>query len=228
MTEETQGHKQLKNDVKEVMQNIGFNAYREVHFNLSGKKDNKGNYIDDASIDVLVKFEHRKKTFVILFECKDKQKFSDKNGSIAKLEQLKNKILSGETKVIASQDSNNLQLDNIEKVESCFILGKKADSNTCSKLSKFWSYKDLKYFKKMSYILKNWEQFEIFREFNLDFESQDVHIEDAIRIKQPGIDEMFITSLHPGLLLKIGYVVRRSSKVPDAYQRLLNLNCTTN
>ena len=157
MTEETQGHKQLKNDVKEVMQNIGFNAYREVHFNLSGKKDNKGNYIDDASIDVLVKFEHRKKTFVILFECKDKQKFSDKNGSIAKLEQLKNKILSGETKVIASQDSNNLQLDNIEKVESCFILGKKADSNTCSKLSKFWSYKDLKYFKKMSYILKNWD-----------------------------------------------------------------------
>ena len=68
---ESSGHKRLKTRIKKVMDNCKFVSDKEIHFNISGRKDEKGNWTDDFSADVLTKFKHKGKNCMIFFECKD-------------------------------------------------------------------------------------------------------------------------------------------------------------
>ena len=63
---------------------------------------------------------------------------------------------------------------------------------------------------------------EIFREFDIKFPTKKTFEEPAIQIQQEDNPTMYLLGMHPGLLLKIAYVYRRSGTKSDAYQRLIN------
>lgn len=226
MSKESIEHKKLKNDIKFIMENFHFKTYREVHFNFSGNK--RGDmYTDEASIDVLVEISYNNTTKLLLFECKDKKKPITR-GDKTKIEDLKDKLLSKKDNcyVLSNKDGFKRSfLKEITDIKYCFVFSKKLEKHNINlSKEKYWDYDILKYFKKVSPILGEWGKFEIFREFDLKFDkNENLEIRlDAIKIKQPGSNEMYLTAMEPARLLQISYVVRRASNVSEAYQRLLN------
>ncbi|MEM3526358.1 MAG: hypothetical protein QXV37_03000, partial [Candidatus Jordarchaeaceae archaeon] len=63
--DESASHRELKNKLKKIMERCKLEADREVHLNISGKKNNEGKYEDEMSVDVLVKFSYKGKNCMI-------------------------------------------------------------------------------------------------------------------------------------------------------------------
>lgn len=216
------------------MERCNFQADREVHLNLSGKKDKSGNYEDDTSIDLIVKFSYKGKNCMIFFECKDVKKITNIKKELSAWENNIEKILKKEGKVKVINSSDNMitdqDFDKVDEIRLCFVFSKNLEADKYANYQEImreksffsWDFNSLKYFNKISGILEEWTKYEIFREFNLSFETTSIHKEKAVKIKQFDFPEMYIMGLHPGLLLKISYVLRRTSQKPDAYQRMLN------
>ncbi|MEM3586199.1 MAG: DGQHR domain-containing protein [Candidatus Jordarchaeaceae archaeon] len=232
--DESASHRELKNKLKKIMERCKLEADREVHLNISGKKNNEGKYEDEMSVDVLVKFSYKGKNCMIFFECKDQREFKSirkeltawRNNISEILQDKKNvKVLNSSDKKVVSKD-----FEEIDEIKLCFVFSEKLEQKKYDEHQKIlnqfsfmgWNYRALKYYDKISQILEGWTRYEIFRELQFFFESRDTHREEAIKIKQPGFPEMYFLGLHPGLLLKIGYVSRRTSQKPLAYQRMLN------
>ena len=233
--EETEGHRRLKNKVKKIAERCDFGVDREVHLNISGSKDTTGKYEDEKSVDVLAKLDHKGKYCMIFFECKDKKEMKAINKELSAWQNNINKILSKQNKirVISSSDKNVSDKDfqQVDEIRLCFVFSEKLTSDkykiyqNIMKPYSFmiWNYRILKYYDKVSSVLEEWTKYEIFREFDFFFETLDSHKEPAVKIGQgESSPEMYMLGLHPGLLLMIGYVLRRTSNKPDAYQRVIN------
>lgn len=216
------GHKALKVELKEIMQNFGFKAYREVHFNFSDKRNKNRKYIDEGSVDLIVKISENGKNSILFFECKDTAEFKNPVTEKQRAEDIADKLKQGTVNIISAEDKGLKKTDfnNLNKVIFCFAFTKKTKLESHYDFN-IWGYPIVKYFNKISKITRTWGRYEIYREFGLNFEAKDSHTEDAIKIRQNN-REMYLIGLNPGLLLKIGYVMRRTSNVSEAYQRLLN------
>ena len=230
--QESKGHKKLKNNIYNLLKNCGFLVDKEVHFNLSGSKEN-GKYVDEFSVDVVAKF-YDGKNYLLFFECKDRKKlrqpqreFRERNAFVKELLEKRNniKILFSEAKKLKQK-----HFKDIDEVRYCFVFTQKIDPDLLSKYKKIgskfgisiWSNLDVRYFQEMSNVLMKWEKYEILRELNLPFQSVELYSIPAIKIKQNGYPEMYLTGIPPAILLRIGYVYRRASGKPLAYQRILN------
>jgi len=231
---ETESHKRLKNKLKKIMERCNFKVDREVHLNVTGKKDREGRYEDDVSIDVLAMFSYKGNKCAIVFECKDVGRVRNLKKLCSAWERNITKILDkqGTIKVISSSDRKISDGDfkQIDKIKLCWVFSdkliqKKYESHQ-DILNQYsfvgWDFRALKYYDKISAVLEAWTKYEIFREFGFFFEATTIHKAKAVKIKQSGRQEMYILGLHPGLLLKICYVRRRTSTKPEAYQRMLN------
>ena len=231
---ETREHKMLKNKLKKIIERCGFQSDMEIHLNLSGKKDNRGNFEDDRSIDILAKFSYKGKNCMVFFECKDVERFKNIKKELSAWENDIKKILQnrGKIKILNSYDGviTDKDFKNVDEIRLCFVFSKKLSPEKYETYYKImrefsffaWDFSSLKYFDKISTILEEWTKYEIFREFNFFFEPTTTHKERAVKIQQPGFSEIYVLGLHPGLLLKISYVLRRTSQKPKAYQRMLN------
>ncbi|MGA3193193.1 MAG: DGQHR domain-containing protein, partial [Candidatus Bathyarchaeia archaeon] len=84
-----------------------------------------------------------------------------------------------------------------------------------------WNNNAVIYYNKVGRTLGKWIKYELYKEFNISFEERQICKEGAVQIRQ-GDWEMYLLGVYPAVLLKIGYVSRRASGKPEAYQRILN------
>jgi DGQHR domain-containing protein len=84
-----------------------------------------------------------------------------------------------------------------------------------------WNFMALQYYRRISSTLGAWTKYELFKDFSISHEAASTFALPALQLKQKG-HTMYLASIHPGLLLKIGYVVRRATEKTYAYQRMLS------
>jgi len=231
------GHNKLKNETKKIMENCGFKCDREVHLCLSGNKKD-GRFEDERSIDLIAFFKENGKNCMFFFECKNRDNLNPLNKEINSWESDIEKILSkknrNKVKILSSEDKliNKNYFNKVDEIRLCFVFGEKFKDKTYDEYQeKFkeknfsvWNYKALKYYYNISSTIGHISKYELFREFNIFFESDDYHSEQAIEISQSNSQKMYLLGMHPGLLMEIGYVSRRTSHKPMAYQRILDKN----
>lgn len=226
-------HKKLKEKLKNIMSRCCFVVDREVQLNLGGEKDEKGKYEVDRSIDVLAYFEYEGCNCMFFFECKGGSSLKSPKKEISAWENDIRKILNHKNsiRVINSLDKKITisKLRKVDDIKLCFVFSqtmnmksyKETETNLSKKKINSWSYLALKYYDRISSALGHWTKYEIFREFGLYFEPKTTYRTRAIRIKQKKT-ELYVCGLHPGLLLKISYVSRRTSTKSLAYQRIIS------
>jgi len=228
--QETEGHAKLKQILKEIASTCGFRADGEVALNFSGAKDEKGELVDESSIDVVFFGEEERKKFLFMFQCKEND-LAKPNKEINLEESVRDKIRANKATVIFSDD-NQIQendLRDLNEIRITYVFGEKLSKARYEELSKIfyrrdihsWDRSALEYFKKISTTVGSGIKYEILKELNVTFEVRQTKREDAVRIKQND-HEMFFFGATPSDLLKIGYVSRRASGKPSAYQRILN------
>ena len=229
--EETTEHRRLKNVVKDIAKTCGFNYDSEVALNFSGSKNKDGGLVDERSMDVAVYGKNKDKKFLFIFECKGGKNFDSISKEISAWEADIKKLTNDKAKILTS-DENKIKdndLKKLDEVKICYVFGESFDkkksaiaSATLRKRGFFgWDSSALAYYKKISNTVGRWIKYEIFKEFGVNFESSGSWSEKAVKIKQGDL-EMFIFGAYPSVLLKIGYVSRRASGKPEAYQRILN------
>lgn len=232
---EAKGHRRLKNKLKKIAERCNFSVDTEVHLNISGSKDTTGKYEAEKSVDVLATFVHKGKHCMIFFECKDRTAMKAIKKELSAWENDIGKILSKQNTIKVTSSSGKKVSDKdfkqVDEIRLCFVFSEKLTRDKYEIYQKImerysfmiWNYRILKYYDKVSYVLEEWTKYDIFRELNFFFEIVNSHKEPAVKIKQgKSFPEMYILGLHPGLLLMIGYVLRRTSNKPDAYQRVIN------
>ncbi len=229
--QETAEHNRLKSAVKEIAQTCRFSFDSEVALNFTGNREENGDYIDERSIDVAVYGKIKEKRFLFIFECKGGKNVDSINKEIGSWEADIAKIRNNQTKVISSDDRKikNQDFKDLDEIKVCYVFGEnfdrekyKAVSATLAKRAFFsWDNGALTYYNKVSGTVGWWLKYEMFKEFGVDFEASGTWSENAIKIKQ-GEFEMFVLGAYPSVLLKIGYVSRRASGKPEAYQRILS------
>ena len=230
---ESSGHKRLKTRIKKVMDNCKFVSDKELHFNISGRKDETGNWTDDFSIDVLAKFRQKGRNCMIFFECKDVKSLKSLKMRLSSWQNYFKQILNRVQKIriINSHKKkiNEIDFDDVDEIRLCYVFGEKKDeidNETLDIFKDFSSFvldsKDLKYYEKVSSTLEELTKYELFREFNFNFETTSTIVEKAVEIQQPNFPKMYLFGLHPGKLIEICYVLRRTSNKPMAYQRFIN------
>lgn len=222
-------HKKLKQETALILENCGFDVDTEVQINFSGRKGRDGRFVIERSFDVAAWGKYNNKKYVLVYECKSSKR-PNRHAITAwsiDLSYLKTRTV----RVIAS-DKNKIRNSDISRIDYtrlCFVIGVsklsgistgEVQGNTQMQYY-IWDNTAKLYYRKLSNTVKSWAKFEIFKEFGLNFESSLVCKEFAIKIKQNETD-MYIMGMHPSLLLKIGYVSRRASTKPEAYQRILN------
>jgi DGQHR domain-containing protein len=228
----------LKGEVKEIIENCRLDNLildREVQINIRGDRDDAGNnYLAEKEIDVVAKFSYSGKKILLLFECENSQ------GSEARKEYKAYNVDINDIKshresirVINSADGEiqSRHFADVDIIRVCFVYGASFSDGalqTCLREAKkhdfqVWSSAALLYYRKVSSILGSWTKYELFKDFSLELESRATFKIKAMEIQQKGT-KMYLGRIHPGLLLKIAYVVRRASKKTYAYQRLLNKN----
>ncbi|MFZ2252810.1 MAG: DGQHR domain-containing protein [Minisyncoccia bacterium] len=229
----------LKKEVLQILSNCNLHKVtidREVALNLSGDTNASGVLESEVEIDVVVSFYENAKKNLLLFECEDttdaggvKKEYRERHAFIKDLKDGKYPNL----KIVGSKDGQ-LSEDNFKKVDNinaCYVYGdrfKPQSLQTCEKEAQkysfvVWGSPALKYYKKITSILKDWTKYELYKEFGFSFQKNKIEKLDAIHLIQKGqTDGMYLAKIHPGQLLKIAYVVRRTSKKSFAYQRMLN------
>ncbi len=218
MLTETPGHKRLKKSIKKILENSGFEfADTEVDIDTDG--DNEPEF----SIDVCAV---HKKTLLV-FQCKDRERIPGLKKEINSTQKYIQNVQDKNFRVIGSSShfiSDNV-LKRIAEIKCCYAFTKKlAGVNTQKRIESagflFWDDKAVKYYARISNILRSITKHEILKEFDVKLAAKDTHEEDAVEIKQ-GDNSMYMLGIHPGLLLKMAYVYRRTSNKPNAYQRII-------
>ena len=208
----------LKRTVKKILENADFQLVdTEVNIDI----DDDGN--SEFSIDVCA----LEKDTLFVFQCKDVGTLSSPKKEMNSTKEYIRKVLSGEFKVLES-DTGNISdeiLNKITEIKCCYVFtkqlsNKKMKDNVETAEFLFWNDQTVKYYRRISGILRHLTKNEILKEFNIEFSTRDTHEENAVQIKQED-NVMYLVGMHPGLLLKIAYVYRRTGKKPDAYQRII-------
>ncbi|MBI3004436.1 MAG: DGQHR domain-containing protein [Ignavibacteriales bacterium] len=228
--EETEAHRSLKEALREIAVTCGFRADSEVSLNFSGAKDENGVLVDEASIDVAFFGEEERKRFLFVFQCKESD-LSKPNKDILQEQSVCERLLANKGTVIYSDDRQiqDSDLRDINELKICYVFGERLRKARYDELVKIfsrrsidsWDSNALQYFKKVATTIGVGVKYEILKEFDVTFEVRTSTREDAVRIKQ-NHHEMFFFGAMPSELIKIGYVSRRASGRPSAYQRILS------
>ncbi len=227
---ETQEHTRLKAVLKEISISCGLKFDTEVHLNFSGSLDENGKLADERSIDVAIYGSYSGQSFLLIFECKGGD-IKDINNRISSWEADCNKMQAGQTKIVASEKGSikEKDLNNLAYVRICYVFGKSVDRERYRQIAsilygrKFYSWDNdaLTYYKKTAATLGRAAKYQLLRELDVNLESSQLYCKEAIRIKQGDL-EMFVFGAEPSILIKVGYVYRRASGKPEAYQRIIN------
>jgi DGQHR domain-containing protein len=226
----------LKRSVTQVLQNCGLDDAvidREVQINTSGETDSNLNLLSDKEIDVVVRFSYVGQTVLLLFECEDSNSASGKRKEYkqyaADLKEIESR--SDQLQIVNSLDKQikPRHFQDVDDLRVCFVYGSDFPDEDIKRVQReaekqgfiVWSYFALQYYLKMSAVLGSWTRYELFKDFSLKLESKSTVTISALLAKQND-RRMYIGKIHPGLLLKIAYVVRRASERTYAYQRMLN------
>ena len=167
-----------------------------------------------------------KKTLFI-FQCKDSGDIKGIKKEFTSIKQYGENIRLGKFKVLKGNNKliTNKNLKDIENIKYCYAFTKKLKNDSMGKNVKrekfiFWDDNAVKYYHRVSNILKQITKHEILKEFNMLQDVKNKYTESAIEIKQKN-NSMYLLGMHPGLLLRIAYVYRRTNTKLDSYQRLI-------
>jgi DGQHR domain-containing protein len=226
----------LKRGVTQVFQNCGLTDItidREVQINISSEVDKNNNPLSDKEFDVVVRFTYGGRAILLLFECEDTKNAGGKRREYKQYtSDLKEMAKhSRRLKVITSKDNQvkAWHFQDADDIRVCFVYGNSLPDAGIRIVEReaekegfiVWSYFALQYYLKISAILGSWTRYEIFKDFSLKLEGKSTTTISAVLAKQND-KRMYVGKIHPGLLLKIAYVVRRASEKTYAYQRMLN------
>jgi len=226
----------LKTGVRQLLQNCHLDNLivdQEVQINFGGDKDDAGNLLTEKEIDVVARFSYGGKKILLLFECEDsrsaagvKRHYREYNNDIAAISARKDKI-----HVINSADRRfrSKHFKDVDFLRVCFAYGSSFPDQSyqvCLRQAKphsflVWNHFALTYYQNISSILGKWTKYELFKDFGLNLEGGSTFTINALELRQKG-KTMYLGMIHPGLLLKIAYVVRRASERTYAYQRMLS------
>lgn len=229
--QETDEHAKLKVVLKEIVRACGFKFDTEVALNFTGNRDENRNPVDERSMDVVAYGTGKGKSFLIVFECKGGSDIKGIQSKISAWEADILKIKNGKTKVISSE-ANEIRegdLSQVDDVQICYVFGKSIEQERFNQIASLlnqrgfhaWDNNAMTYYKKTAETIGKAAKYQILKEFNVNLESSEICSGEAIRIKQ-GRLEMFVFGAKPSVLLKVGYVYRRASGKPSAYQRIVN------
>lgn len=215
---ETKGHKKLKKTITKILEDSSFDLV-DTEVNIDIDDDGKTEFsIDACGI-------YRKTLFV--FQCKDREKINDIKKELNSTKQYIGKVLQKKFNVINSDIGNisNDVLKTISEIKCCYaftnkLSNKDTEKNVITAKFIFWDDKAVKYYERVSQILKGITKNEILKEFGVKVSSKTTYHENAVEIKQED-NQMYLLGMHPGLLLKIAYVYRRTGNKPGAYQRII-------
>ncbi len=229
--QESDEHARLKVALKEIIAASGFKFDTEVALNFSGNRDESGNLVDERSIDVAAYGSNTRKAFLLIFECKGGPDLKEIHRKISSWEADVDKLRNRKAKVISSEENSIRDRDfaKLDDIRICYVFGSGIDRGRYEKLAsilegrKFyaWNSSVLTYYRKTADAIGKAVKYQILREFEVNLESSELFGEKAIQIRQ-GKLEMFVFGATPSILLKVGYVYRRASGKPQAYQRILN------
>ncbi len=216
---ETPGHKKLKKTIKTILENSDFDIVdSEVNIDIDDDGD------PEFSLDVCAV---HKKTLLI-FQCKDREKIPEIKKELNSTKEYIRKVLTNKFKVLGSDTGmiSDQVLKSIFDIKYCYAFTNKLSNKATEKNVKtakfvFWDDKAVKYYDRVSAILKDLTKNEILKEFGVKFSSKTTYEENAVEIKQENYN-LYLLGMHPGLLLKIAYVYRRTGNKPGAYQRIIN------
>lgn len=218
MGHEDKGHLKLKNTIKNILENCSFEKVDvEVDIDLD----------DDGKIEFSIDACAIENSTLFVFQCKDTENLNDAKKELESTTSYMKKILSQKFNILKSSNIKNADLLKISDIKCCYAFTTKLDNKDTEKYVKgvgfqFWDHRTVKYYQRMSDILKELTKNEILREFGLAFSKKGSWEENAVIIKQGENNTMYLLGMHPGLLLKIAYVYRRDSNKSSAYQRLIN------
>ena len=228
--EETEEHRFLKQALREIASTCGFRVDSEVTLNFSGAKDDDGELVDEASIDVTFFGEEERKKFLFIFQCKESN-LSKPNKEILQEQSVLDKLLTNKGTIIYSDDKGIQESDlrDLNEIKICYVFGDRLRKGRYNDLVKIfskrnihsWDTNALEYFKKIAATVGKGVKYQILKEFGVTFEVRKTTREEAVRVKQNN-HEMFFFGVAPSELIKIGYVSRRASGRPSAYQRILS------
>ena len=215
---ESKGHKKLKKTIVKILENADFD-FVDSEVNIDIDDDGKTEF----SIDVCGVH----KETLLVFQCKDREKINDIKKELNSTNDYITKVLAGKFKVLESDAGrlSDTSLQNISDVQCCYaftnkLSNKDTEENIKTAKFVFWDDKAVKYYQRVSEILKGLTKNEILKEFGVTFTSKTIYHENAVEIKQED-NHMYLLGMHPGLLLKIAYVYRRAGNKPGAYQRII-------
>ena len=219
MLEQSPGHKALKKTLKKILENADFELV-DTEVNIDTDDDGETEF----SIDVCAL--HKKTLFV--FQCKDINTMSSPKKEFGATQRYINEVLAKKFKVISSDNGyiSDSVLNKITGIKCCYAFTKKLtnknmEKNVTTAKFIFWDDKTVRYYKRVSEILKHITKHEILKEFGINSSPRQTFEEDAVKIDQEG-NSFYLLGMHPGLLLKIAYVYRRTSNKPQAYQRMIS------
>jgi len=225
---ESFGHIKLKKKVSDIFERCGF-VLVDTEVKLDLDEDGK----DDYSFDVCALCKEDNNYFILAVECRDKKRVPGINKEISAWQKNRSTILDNKGKInVICSDKNKIVgkiFKNIIDIKLGYAFTDKLSNQSALTIRRllqnssiiFWDSSAVKYFDRVSTAIESSARHEIYREFNIFSEAKEPILEPAVRIRQPGYPEMFLLGMHPGLLLKIGYVTRRTSQKPLAYQRLI-------
>ena len=229
--EETAEHARLKAALTDIIRSSGLKFDSEIALNLSGNCDENGKLIDERSIDVVAYGSRERKSFLLVFECKGGTKLKEINQKISSWEADIEKIRNGKAKIVSSEENSIKESDfgKFDDIRVCYVFGNGIDRERFNELASIltgrgfyaWDNSALTYYKKTAGTVGKALKYQILREFGVSLESTGSFSAEAIQIRQ-GELEMFVFGAKPSILLKVGYVSRRASGKPNAYQRILN------
>ena len=229
--QETSEHAKLKSVLKEIVRSCDFKFDSEVSLNFSGNCDESDRLIDERSMDAVAYGSFKGKSFLLVFECKGGSDIKGIQSKISAWEADILKIKSGKAQIISS-DENEIRQSDLSKFDDiriCYVFGKSIEQERYNTIASFlngrgfyaWDNNATTYYKKTSDTIGKAVRYHILHEFGINLESSGAYCEKAVQIKQGDL-EMFVFGTKPSVLLKIGYVYRRASGKPQAYQRILN------
>jgi len=222
---ETPEHARLKAVLKDIAVSSGIKVDTEVELNFTGNRD------PECSIDVAMFDSTEGAPCLLIFECKGGGDLPGLHKMISAWEENIRKIQSGKLTVLSS-DGKSLHKANIAGVANirvCYVFGKDMNPEKFKTIARTlrrrhfyaWDNITLTYYIKTAHTIRQATKYQILREFELNPKPAGAHWEDAVQIRQDGL-EMYLLGVTPSVLLKIGYVSRRASGRPSAYQRILS------
>ncbi len=215
---ETKDHKSLKKTIKKILDNSVFDVV-DTEVNIDIDSDGKPEFSIDACAI------HDKT--LLVFQCKDRNKIANIKKELNSTKEYIRKTISKKFSVLDSDTGNisDESLKQITTIKCCYAFTKKLKNDDAEKDVKtakfiFWDDLAVKYYSRISDILKGITKNELLKEFDIKFTSKTTYEENAIEIKQEN-NVMYMLGMNPGLLLKIAYVFRRTGNKPEAYQRII-------